>query len=156
MIVRNITKSDYDYLRTRIDDWWRHPISYNLHANFLYHFGDTGFVAEEDGRVIGMTLGFISQKKVGEAYVHMVAVDLEARGAGVARAMYEAFFAAVRARGCHAVSAVASIDNKASVAFHTRMGFEIVRDGALDMNGVPAIPDYSGPGRHRVVFYRKL
>jgi hypothetical protein len=48
--------------------------------------------------------------------------------------------------------------NKVSIAFHTKMGFEIEKNGDKDkeMDGVSVYTDYDGPNQDRVLFVKKL
>ncbi|MGR7003457.1 GNAT family N-acetyltransferase [Yinghuangia aomiensis] len=52
-----------------------------------------------EGRLVAFLVGFLSQDRADEAYIHFVGVDPEWQGSGVGRAMYERFFAAVRTAG---------------------------------------------------------
>jgi predicted GNAT superfamily acetyltransferase len=72
---------------------------------------------------VGFLIGFLSQSRPDEAYIRLVAVHPEQRGAGVGRALYERFFAVTRERGRAVVRSVTSPGNQASVAFHARLGF---------------------------------
>ena len=111
------------------------------------HFEGTSFVAENDaGYLVGFLVGFQSQTEPTEAYVHFIGVAPEERGTGLGRELYDRFAAAVRGHGCTTVHAVTSTANEASVAFHTKLGFEVERVAA----------DYDGPGEDRVLLVRRL
>ncbi|GAA1595344.1 hypothetical protein GCM10009693_04090 [Leucobacter chromiireducens subsp. chromiireducens] len=45
--------------------------------------------------------------------------------------------------------------NAASIAFHTRLGFDIVPGDRL-ATGIPVHSDYDGPGKDRVCFRKRL
>jgi ribosomal protein S18 acetylase RimI-like enzyme len=111
---------------------------------FFVHFRDTSFVAEQDGRIVGFLCGFRSQTFDDEAYIHFVGVDPEARGGGVARMLYERFFAAVAPRTV--VRAVTSPANERSIAFHRALGFDVSQ---VD-------DEYDGQGEARVLLERRL
>lgn len=66
-------------------------------------------------------------------YVDRIITAPEARGQGVARALYEAVFAAARAAGHDRVGAEVNVDppNPASLAFHAALGFEPVAEAPL-------------------------
>jgi len=107
MHIRSLTKSDFDFLVSVIDGWWGWPTRDKLYPVYLYQFGDTAFVAEEKGRVIGFVVGFISQTDPREAYIHLVATGPGSRRrGGIARNLYKQFFAAVAAHGCQRVRAI--------------------------------------------------
>ena len=113
---------------------------------FFVHFADTSFVAERDGDLAGFLVGFLSQSRPEEAYVHFVGVRPDERSTGLGRELYERFFAVARGRGRRRVSCVTSPANAGSLAFHEALGFE----------ASPPQPGYDGPGEDRVVLTRTL
>jgi len=117
---------------------------------FFEHFTDTSFAAERAGELAGFLVGFLCQSRPAEEYIHFVGVDPGARGLGLGRRLYEAFFDAVSARGRTVVRAVTAPVNTGSVAFHRRMGFEVEGGDAAVAAG------YDGPGQDRVRFTRYL
>jgi predicted GNAT superfamily acetyltransferase len=139
-----------------IDDWWGgRPMADMLPRLFFEHFTDTSFVAERDGELAGFLVGFRSQSRPAEAYIHFVGIHPAERGRGLGRQLYERFFDAVRARGCAEVHAVTSPVNRGSIAFHQRMGFAI-EPGEARVDGVPVTVGYDGDGQDRVRFVRPL
>ena len=113
---------------------------------FFEHFRDTSFVAEEDGELVGFLCGFLSQTYPDQAYVHFVGVRPDHRGGGLGRELYERFFAAARAADREVVRCVTGPVNKASIAFHRRLGFEIEAE----------VGDYDGAGEARVLLKKRL
>jgi predicted GNAT superfamily acetyltransferase len=122
---------------------------------FFEHFADTSFAAERDDQLAGFLVGFISQSRSGEAYIHFVGVDPAERGSGLGRLLYQAFFQAAEARGCVLVRAITSPVNRGSVAFHQRMGFRL-EPGDVAVDGIPVSSGYDGQGGDRVRFARRL
>jgi len=154
--IRPIRPSDYRPVISVIDDWWggRHMAD-KLPRLFFEHFTDTCFAAERDSELAGFLVGFTSQSRPGEAYIHFVGVHPSERGRGLGRRLYEHFFAAVRARGCQLVRAITAPVNLGSVQFHQRMGFDI-EPGDTRACGVPATAGYDGAGQDRVRFVKDL
>ncbi len=154
--IRPIRPSDHRRVISVIDDWWggRHMADM-LPRLFFEHFTDTSFAAERDGELAGFLVGFVSQSRPAEAYIHFVGVHPAERGHGLGRVLYEHFFAAARDRGCDLVRAVTSPVNRGSIGFHQRMGFGI-EPGDTQADGVPAAAGYDGEGQDRVRFMRKL
>ena len=113
---------------------------------FFVHFHDTSFVAEEDGELAGFLCGFLSQTYPDQAYVHFVGVAPDHRKSGLASELYERFFEAARAAGRTSVHCVTSPENTGSVAFHTRVGFEVEAE----------VEGYDGSGESRVLLVRTL
>jgi ribosomal protein S18 acetylase RimI-like enzyme len=143
--IRHAEPRDYAQVIAAVDSWWGgRSMAAMLPKLFFVHFRDTSFVAEEDGRVVGFLCGFRSQTFDDEAYVHFIGVDPRRRGAGIGRALYERFFAAVSPR--RVVRAVTSPLNERSVAFHRALGFAVER---VD-------EDYDGRGEARVLLIKRL
>jgi predicted GNAT superfamily acetyltransferase len=154
--IRNLSTSDYGAIIGVIDEWWGgRPMAGMLPRVFFEHFADTSFAAERNGTLAGFLVGFCSQSRRGEAYIHFVGVHPGERGRGLGRRLYETFFGAAAARGCLTVRAITAPVNSGSVAFHRRMGFEI-EPGETEHNGIPVTADYDGPGQDRFLFVRHL
>jgi GNAT superfamily N-acetyltransferase len=124
--VRHLTDEDFERVAAVVEDWWGgRPVRGLVHRLFFEHFTDTGFVADDDGRLVAFLIGFDTQSRPGESYVHMVGVAPDARGSGLGRELYERFFDLVRDRGCSVVRAMTSPVNTASIAFHRSIGFDV-------------------------------
>lgn len=144
--VRPARPDDYESIVAVVDEWWGRPMARMLPRLFLDHFHATSLIAERDGELLGFLIGFHSASAPHRAYIHFVGVAPAARGTGLARELYERFFAASIQDGCTTVSAITSPMNTASVAFHRAMGFTVTGP----------VPDYDGPGVDRIVFERQL
>lgn len=86
------TKDDYDQIITDLDDFWDSSNIDSLrrlhNPVFLYEFGNTAFVAEENGSVIGYLFGLYSQTEL-VAYVKFTGVRASYRNRGAGHALYE-------------------------------------------------------------------
>lgn len=154
--VRQLQPSDYRPVITVIDEWWAgRQMADMLPRLFFEHFTDTSFVVERDGKLIAFLVGFVSQARQGEAYIHFVGVRPGERSRGLGRRLYEHFFAAVRARGCTKVRSVTAPVNHGSVSFHRRMGFDI-EPGDTTFDGIGVASGYDGDGQDRVRFVKHL
>jgi ribosomal protein S18 acetylase RimI-like enzyme len=147
MRLRHAEPADHARVAAVIDDWWGgRQMRDMLPRLFFTHFRDTSFVAEDDRELAGFLCGFLSQTFPDEAYVHFVGVAPAHRRAGLARELYERFFAAARAQGRATVRCVTSPVNTGSVAFHRRLGFEADAE----------VEDYDGSGESRVLLRKTL
>jgi ribosomal protein S18 acetylase RimI-like enzyme len=145
--IRHAEPADHARVAAVIDDWWGgRAVRDMLPRLFFTHFRDTSFVAEEDGELAGFLCGFLSQTYPDQAYVHFVGVAPEHRHAGLAGELYERFFAAARAAGRTSVHCVTSPRNTGSIAFHTRIGFEVEAE----------VEGYDGSGESRVLLQKRL
>lgn len=146
--IRHAQPSDYGRVIQHLNAWWGgRDMAPMLPKLFFVHFEGTSFVAEdEQGRLAGFLVGFVSQTEPTEAYVHFVGVSPEHRGSGLGRELYERFFAAALDQGRTTVHCVTSPANEDSLAFHEALGFE--RDRVVE--------DYDGPGEDRVLLVKRL
>jgi ribosomal protein S18 acetylase RimI-like enzyme len=126
MTVRLVKGSDYYVISPLINDWWNgRQMSDLLPKLFFDHFKNTSFIVEEEGEIIGFLIGFLSQSYSNEAYIHFVGIHPQHRGKGIGRHLYNQFFDVIKQNGRNIVRCVTSPVNKASIAYHTKMGFKI-------------------------------
>ncbi len=146
--IRHAQPSDYGRVIQHMNAWWEgREMAPMLPQLFFIHFEGTSFVAEdEDGRLAGFLVGFLSQTDETDSYVHFIGVAPEQRGSGLGRELYERFFAATREAGRTTVRCVTSPANADSVAFHEALGFTVDR----------VAKDYDGPGEDRVLLVKRL
>jgi ribosomal protein S18 acetylase RimI-like enzyme len=157
MMLRTVTEADYADVLSVFDQWWwtGRSSAHLLHRSFFRHFPNTSFVAEIDGTLVGVLIGFISQARPEEAYIHLVAVAPDHRGQGIGQCLYRKFFETVSQQGCTAASCTCNPANSASIAFHRRMGFEI-EEGDGQVEGLSVTLGYAGRGQHRVLLRKDL
>lgn len=122
---------------------------------FFKYFRDTSFVLEEEGDITAFLIGFLSQSTPEEAYIHFVGVHPEYRKKGYGRTLYRHFFDKVTEKGCRRVYCITSPVNQVSVAYHTRLGFQMM-EGDFKIDGTPVYQNYDGPGEDRVLFVKEL
>jgi len=156
---RRPTEADYESVVRVVDHWWggdRH-MDVLLPRLWFQHFTGTSWLAEDDGRLVGFLVGFQSPDRPAEAYVHMVASHPNRRGTGIARALYERFFADMRGRGVGTVKAITWPGNRRSVAFHQAIGFALVDGpGTQNLYGTPAFAEYDYGREDRAVLVRSI
>ncbi len=143
--LRSVTIVDLSAILGELQDFWseERDMAFLHQALYVHEFGETSVLAERDGRILGYLLGFVSPD--GTGYIHAVAVRGEARGEGLARAMYERFEELVRERGARGLKAITAPENAGSRAFHEALGFS-----AEEVEG------YSPSAGARLVFRRPL
>jgi predicted GNAT superfamily acetyltransferase len=148
ILLRTARAADYDSIIAVVDDWWgRRPVQHALPRLFLDHFHGTSFIAEHTGgELAGFLVGFGSPAQRDCAYIQFVGIAPQARGGGLARQLYQAFFDMAANDGRRIVRAVTSPVNSASIAFHGAMGFTVT--GPVD--------SYDGPSSAKVLFERRL
>jgi len=156
MLIRNATESDYINVISVVNEWWGgRQMADMLPRLFFKHFSETCYILEENSKMIGFLVGFISQTYPDQAYIHFFGVAPSHRSKGYGRTAYKYFFDMVKQKGCRSVHAVTSIVNKTSIAFHTGIGFQI-DEGDQIIDGVSIHTDYGGPRRDIVVFSKEI
>lgn len=145
METRSITQADYLEIVSVIDEWWGGPTTALAHPMFFHELGDYALIVEEEGRLIGFLLGFVTDKAPRVGYVHLVGIHPDRRRKGVARALYEEFARRARLQGAVRLKAITTPGNQGSVEFHRANGYD-----------VQLVDDYAGPNRARYVFTRDV
>jgi predicted GNAT superfamily acetyltransferase len=156
---RRPTEADYPAISRVIDDWWGgRRMDVLLPRLWLQHFTGTSWLAEtDDGRLAGFLIGFLSPDQPDVAYCHMIATNPNLRLHGVGRALYERFFAEGRAAGRQRVVAVTWPANRASLAFHRALGFDVeVGRGSQNLYGTPAQAGYDFDREDRAILVRSI
>jgi ribosomal protein S18 acetylase RimI-like enzyme len=154
LVLRRPVEADHARLIRVIDDWWGgRRLRHLLPRLWLQHFTGTSWIAETaDGALAGFLIGFVSPDVPSVGYVHMVAANPNVRRRGIARQLYAAFVADVRARGVGEIRAITWAGNRQSVAFHRALGFQLdAGPGTRPAHGVPAYPGYEGDDEDMVV-----
>ena len=154
MEISICTPQDYTEILQALPEFWDGRDTRHLHHPFLIHeFGDTAFVIRDGSRVVAYLFGFLSQTRpIG--YVHAIAVRPSARRFHLARHLFEHFVQSARRHGCTHVKAITTPSNAGSIAFHQRLGMQLL--GEPNPDGIPVVADYAGPGAARVVFWKSI
>jgi L-amino acid N-acyltransferase YncA len=145
---RRPERSDHGRIVAVVDEWWggRQMVAM-LPRLFVDHFADMSYVVEDDdGRLVGFVIAFLSPTDAQTVYVHFIGVDPALRISGLGRELYTRVAREAKAAGRSRIAAVTSPVNTTSLAFHAALGFEIG----------PVVPDYDGPGEDRVPLSRTL
>jgi ribosomal protein S18 acetylase RimI-like enzyme len=148
------TLQDYDQILESLGEFWDGRDTRNLHHTFLIReFGNTAFVIRDGSRVDAYLFGFLLQTEpVG--YVHAIAVRASARRRQLGRLLFDHFCDVARRHGCRHVKAITIPSNTDSIAFHRRLGMQLL--GEPNADGIPVVADYVGRGNARVVFWKAI
>ena len=152
--IRKADPLDHETIIGALQDWWGgRDLTAMLPKLFLNHFNDTSFVAENNSRMIGFLIGFLSPalKLKNQAYVHFMGVHPDFRKKGIGKTLYERFFEFCRTHDRTVVRACTSPVNRSSIEFHERIGFQL-DPGDDEIDGFPVTRDYNRPGDHKVRF----
>jgi predicted GNAT superfamily acetyltransferase len=154
--IRNAEPADHPRIIGVMKDWWGgRDLTHMLPRLFLTHFCDTSFLMEKDNELAAFLIGFLSQSRNDEGYIHFVGVNPEFRGMGIGTYLYNRFYEICIVKGRKTVRSCTSPVNKGSIVFHAKMGFEIEK-GNAEIDGVQVTLDYNKPNDDKVLFRRLL
>jgi len=155
-LIRSAIPQDHKKIIAVMKDWWDgRDLTPMLPKLFLVHFCDTSLAAEQDSKLVGFLVGFLSQSRNDEAYIHFAGVHPSYRNRGIAASLYRRFFQLCSGHGRLIIRACTSPVNKGSIKFHEHMGFGI-EPGDGKVEGIPVTLDYNRPGDHKVLFKKVL
>ena len=156
---RRPTDADHDAVVQRIDDWAGGRNVRRLVARLWFRdFTSTSWVAtREDGRLVGVAIGFMSQDDPAQAMLHLVAVDPRFRHRGIGSELVARFAGDARERRARTLRTTAPADDRPTIRFLETMGFQLIDPpGGQHLYGMPAVADYDAPGDDRAELERSL
>jgi ribosomal protein S18 acetylase RimI-like enzyme len=154
--IRPAMPHDWERVMAIMVEWWGgRDLRPLLPRIFFEHFRGTSLIVEHEDELVAFLVGFLCPTHDGEAYVHFVGVHPAWRKAGLGRDLYERFERIARLAGRDVIRAVTSPVNKASIAFHERLGFSLVA-GDAEVDGVPVHLDQGWTDDGVVKFERRL
>ncbi len=110
MNIRNVRPSDYPPIITMLDDWWGgRKMSAMLPRLFFEHFCDTSFIIEGDEKIVAFLIGFLSQSRSDEAYIHFVGVHPLPHTVGSNNADMDVFYMSVFLTLCNRTNVLWSV-----------------------------------------------
>jgi GNAT superfamily N-acetyltransferase len=156
LTIRNSKPSDHQRIISVMKDWWGgRDLTWMLPKLFLVHFCDTSFIIEKSEDLMAFLIGFLSQSKPNEGYIHLVGVHPDYRDMGLGEFLYHQFFQICKANDRDTIRSCTSPVNKGSIEFHRKIGFNILK-GNAEVDGIQVSLDYNGPGDSKVLFEIKI
>ena len=125
----------------------------------LRYFGNSCFVADYNGNIVGFVLGFVSQVHDKTYFLWQIGVDKSMRGKGIGKMLLEKVEKEVRKLGCNRIELTIDPKNMSSKRLFEKIGYLNIssKEGRLiDVMGNTAVKDYYKPGRHFMVYEKKL
>lgn len=155
--LRRPVEEDHPGLVGVVDEWWGRHMQASLPRLWLQHFAGTSVIAERDGSAsaVGFAIGFVSQDRPAEAYLHLVGVSPSHRRRGIGRALVDRWISQAHERGARHATTIAWPGDPAALAFLRAVGFR-VDDGprTRPLYGTPSRTDWNREGDDQVVLHR--
>ena len=151
-------EADHREIVDLVDEWWGRRIHPLLPRLWFQHFSSSSLVARgEGGELHGFLVGFVSQDRPAEAYLHLVGVAPGRRRRGLGRAMVERFADDLRVRGVARVGTVSWPGDPGALRFLQAVGFAVeAGPGTRPLYGTPAYTDWNRERDDQVVLTRTL
>jgi L-2,4-diaminobutyric acid acetyltransferase len=132
----------------------------HVYKILLRYFGNSCFIAELRKRIVGFVLGFISQTDSQKTYfLWQIGVAPFMQGTGTGTRLLEYVEAHVGDLGCERIEVTIDPENISSQKLFEKMEFRNIskREGkTVKVNGNLAVKDYYKPGRHFMLYEKKL
>jgi len=125
----------------------------------LRYFCNSCFVADYNGNIVGFVLGFVSQVHDKTYFLWQIGIDESIRERGIGKMLLEKVEEEVRKLGCNRIELTIDPKNIPSKRLFEKMGYLNIssKEGRLiDVMGNIAVKDYYKPGRHFMVYEKKL
>ncbi|MGE5391619.1 MAG: N-acetyltransferase family protein [Deltaproteobacteria bacterium] len=154
--IRNGTPEDFEKVIEVMPGWWNgRDLTGMVLKLFFVHFRDTIFIAEANGEMVGFLMGILSQYHPDQAYIQFIGIRPGWRNRGLGRMLAGRFFDVCRKNGRTIIKSSTAPINTESIAFHTRLGFDI-EPGDGKVSGFPVVMDYHRKNDPKVSFIKVL
>ncbi|BBP90496.1 hypothetical protein BsIDN1_41140 [Bacillus safensis] len=137
IMIRQVKLSDFYAVTSVIQSWWGEAeiCAQNCQSYFSNIFSKQVLLLLKKGELIGFLVGFLSQSHSDEAYIHFVGVHPDHRKLKIGKILYQAFYEAAEKEGRTTIKAITAPVNKVSIAYHTKLGFQIEK-GDKTVDGI--------------------
>ncbi len=125
----------------------------------IRYFRNTFFVAEENGGLIGVCWGFLSQKNEDTCFLWQIGVIKAFQGKGIGRSMLGSFERALRSRNIKKIELTIAPDNQASQRLFKTSGYENIshtEENAIRVENINLVKNYYRPGGDYMLFRKEL
>lgn len=121
--------------------------------------GDLSCVAEVDGEIVGFEVGIPASRRPGAYFLWQIGVAPGQRGTGLAQQLLGTIEERLCAAGYHTIELTVDPANEPSYRLFRSAGYDNVsrrEDSAIQVDGRWAAKDHYGPGRHFVLFEKRV
>ena len=154
MKIENCTRDDFETILREQANFWGSSRALSVHhPMFVEEFGETAFIIRAESKIAAYLFGFFA-KEDEYFYVHLVAVRDDMRGKSLGAKLYEHVEQLCLNHGAQFIKAITPPNNKASLRFHRKLGFDV--RGTQELEGTRFTPHYSGKGRHMSLLIKQL
>jgi len=132
----------------------------HVYKILLRYFGDSCFIAEIRKRIVGFVLGFFSQTHTKKTYfLWQIGVSPSLQGSGQGKLILEEVENQLKKKGCQRIELTIDPENIPSQKLFEKRGYGNIspeQGETIEVKGNLAVKDFYKPGRHFMVYEKKL
>jgi len=131
----------------------------HVYKIMLRHFNNSCFVVEEEKKIVGFVLGFVSQTDMKTYFLWQIGIKLSHQGRGIGKKLLTLIEEDIRKLGCVRIEVTVDPVNTASQSLFEKMGYKNIssQEGeTVEVNSFMAVKDYYKPGRHFMLYEKYI
>jgi len=131
----------------------------HVYKIILRYFGDYCFIAEENRQIIGFSMGIVPQSFQGTFFLWEMGVAPHYQGQGIGGKLVREIENELRKLGFHRIELTIDPANLPSRKLFKKMGYQNISEKVgktIEVEGNLAVQDYYKPGRHFMVYEKRL
>jgi L-2,4-diaminobutyric acid acetyltransferase len=139
------------------------PYQEHFYKIMLRYAGNTCLILEdcdEKGQIAGFVMGFISQRHTPSTYfLWQIGISSSVQGRGLGKELVREIEKRMTKMGCRRIELTIDPENHPSRKLFERMGYQNIspKEGpVVTVAGNPAVKDYYRPGRHFMLYEKRL
>jgi diaminobutyrate acetyltransferase len=135
--------------------------SYELHIYKIIarYLKASCFLAEKDSKTVGFVMGFVSDNIEGTYFIWQIGVDLEFQGQGLGSAILKEVEKEIKKLGSSRIELTIDPENTPSQKLFEKNGYKNIstsQEFPVKTLNNDAVKDFYGPGRHFMLYEKKI
>ncbi len=144
--IRNLQQEDFHHLLTIETESFNGGYSPYFIKMIPVLFGNVSYIALEGDKALGYAAASIEQGEPSRGWIISMAVRPQARGQNLGKQLMLASLAALKQAGVRTVQLTVAPANKFAINLYQQLGF----------TEAGHMPDYFGPGQHRLLMIKNM
>ncbi|NJD77308.1 MAG: GNAT family N-acetyltransferase [Candidatus Methanoperedens sp.] len=131
----------------------------HVYKIILRYFGDYCFIGEENGQILGFVMGIVPQSFPGTCFLWQIGVNPPHQGKGIGKKLLREVEEKLEKKGFTRIEATIDPVNIPSQKLFEKMGFKNISEKigkTIEVEGNLAVQDYYKPGRHFMVYEKRI
>lgn len=158
--IKNVFQKDFLKVYSFVKDCKPlKPYAEHFYKIILRYFGNTCYIAEYKNDLVGFVMGFFSQTQNNTYFLWQIGVHPSMQGKGVGEFLLKKIENRLMENGCKRIELTIDPENYPSQNLFEKSGYHNVsnQEGeTLYVKGNKAVKDYYKPGRHFMVYEKRL